>query len=428
MQENKSIEELLFKREIWGLKIANGMRVFVCLLMLPITYILAEKESNEFIFTFSVIFCILIYTLYSIQSLYRKAFCRQIGYVGASMDALAIPLLQIIWYNSAGGTEIIASYLLKTRISDISFLLITINSLTLFPAYPLIVFFSMILTISGSYLYVISQENIFYTSDWVETLLGSSVNVADFFTRLLTLSTTGFAIIIITYIARKMIRQAARMEIANEQLGRYFSPSVAKKITEESAEFLQPGGKIQKVTVLFSDIRNFTSISESLHPKEVLSFLSEYHEKMVEIIFKHGGTLDKFIGDAIMATFGTPEPGENDTLRAALSAREMCKALKEINIEREKKGLFPIHHGIGIHSGEALVGNMGTKNRLEYTVLGDTVNIASRIESSCKTYQQSILFSQMVKTEIENKLETVYIDTIELKGKTKSTELYTLKL
>lgn len=188
----------------------------------------------------------------------------------------------------------------------------------------------------------------------------------------------------ITYSYRKSIYQAAQLEVASTELGRYFSPAVRETIVTQQVSF---GGARVKAAVLFSDIRGFTTMSEKMSPKKP-SALRDYHERMVEVIYRNGGTVDKFIGDGIMVTFGTPQPAEDDAARAVKCALEMQAALAAMN---QQSGM-PVSIGIGIDFGDVIAGDIGSASRLEYTVIGDTVNTASRIESATKDSGKSLLF------------------------------------
>src|SRR5690606_16087006 len=159
---------------------------------------------------------------------------------------------------------------------------------------------------------------------------------------------------------------------------RYFAPNVAAAIVQQR-EAVRLGGERRPVTVLFSDIRGFTTLSEALEPEEIASFLTDYFSEMVEIIFDHGGTLDKFIGDAIMALWGAPIAHADDADRALNAAIAMQKAVDDLNAQWAAAGRPQIGVGIGINHGEAFAGNIGSHRRLEYTVIGDTVNTAARI-------------------------------------------------
>src|SRR3989338_7808349 len=148
----------------------------------------------------------------------------------------------------------------------------------------------------------------------------------------------------------------------------------------KNPEKIKVGGERKKVTVLFTDIRGFTTISEKISPEEVVAMLNEYFTNNLKVVNSFGGVLDKFIGDAMMITFGVPFEAKDDTLRAVKTGIFMRKAIRDLNIQRMRLGKFPIQMGIGINTGYVIAGNVGSEDRMEYTVLGDVVNIAARIE------------------------------------------------
>lgn len=182
-----------------------------------------------------------------------------------------------------------------------------------------------------------------------------------------------------------------------DAMGRYVSPEVVNYL-RQSPDALTLGGHRQEVTVLFSDIRSFTALSESLSPEQVTRFLNDYLNEMVEIIFANGGTVDKFIGDGIMVIYNWPLPQPDHAMRALRTAIEMQQMVTASQQRWNSMGLPSIEIGVGIHTGPAVLGNIGSTRRMEQTAIGDTVNVASRIEGLCKTLGKSlgsgILFSE----------------------------------
>ncbi|MCB9092998.1 MAG: HAMP domain-containing protein [Halobacteriovoraceae bacterium] len=183
-------------------------------------------------------------------------------------------------------------------------------------------------------------------------------------------------------------------------------------------------GKSGQATVLFTDLRGFTSLSESQDAKSTVKMLNDYFEIMVSIINKHGGVIDKFIGDAIMAVWGAPKQSEDDCLNAVNACLEMRKALEIFNAQRMALGLSPIYMGMGLHTGEVISGTVGSSDRLEYTIIGDTVNTASRVESSTKQHGVDLLISETTLKEVQNHIIAKSVARTTLKGKSNFVGLY----
>ena len=205
---------------------------------------------------------------------------------------------------------------------------------------------------------------------------------------------------------------------------KYVPSEVINTILNISADTMLIGNK-QKVTVLFSDIRDFTTISEGMTPEDLVLSLNSYFNYMGEVISKNNGIIDKFIGDAIMAIFGAPVVRDNDAESSIKAALLMLKAVVEFNNEQEKKGKVPFRIGIGINTGEAIVGNIGSEKKVDYTVIGDTVNLASRLEGLSKKYHAKIIISEFTKDTLpENKFFYRELDNVRVKGKLKPVKIF----
>jgi len=221
-----------------------------------------------------------------------------------------------------------------------------------------------------------------------------------------------------------MVKGLKERELIKDAFVRYVTHQVAKKILEHPDK-INLGGEKKDITILFADIRRFTSYAELHSPEEVVGTLNEYFSIMIDIIFKNEGTLDKFIGDCIMVVFGAPFEQNDHPLRAVKTAAEMRASLKEYNTRRAADGKEPINIGIGINSGEAIVGNIGSKKRVEFSVVGDNVNIASRLESISQEGQ--ILVGENTYERIKESVEAEDIGPVKIEGKAELLKVYKIK-
>ena len=221
----------------------------------------------------------------------------------------------------------------------------------------------------------------------------------------------------------KFITENRNKEKIKNAMGKYLSQDIMRNVVS-NIDDLKLGGKRAIVTVLFSDIRGFTSMSEKMSAEDVSVILNEYFSEMEPIIRKYNGVINKFIGDAVMAIFGEPIQDINHAQNAVKCAYEM---LKKVEYLREKwifEGKPKIEIGVGINTGEVFVGNIGTENRMEYTVIGDTVNLASRIEHYNKVYKTNLLVSASTYAHIADIADVIKISEVQIRGKAKKMNIY----
>ena len=186
-------------------------------------------------------------------------------------------------------------------------------------------------------------------------------------------------------------------------------------------------GENRELSILFSDIRSFTTISEAMAPDDLVNSLNRYFSIMVDIIMNRNGIIDKYIGDAIMAFFGAPVHHDDDCLQSVYAGIEMSDAVARFNEDQVRLGKPEFHIGIGISFGEVTVGNIGTERKMDYTVIGDMVNLASRLEGLTKVYKQPLLFSETVHERITNDVPCRLLDSVAVKGKTKGVRIFTAR-
>jgi class 3 adenylate cyclase/HAMP domain-containing protein len=186
-------------------------------------------------------------------------------------------------------------------------------------------------------------------------------------------------------------------------------------------------GNNRLVSILFSDIRSFTTISENMEPDDLVNSLNRYFGLMVDTLMERGGFVDKYIGDAIMAIFGAPTKHPDDALRSVLAGLEMTKSLEVFNVGQRERGKPEFHIGVGINYGVVTVGNIGCNKKMNYTVIGDAVNLASRLEGATKMYHQPLLMSQAVRDRVVDHIHCRQVDKIAVKGKNEGISVYTAR-
>jgi adenylate cyclase len=219
--------------------------------------------------------------------------------------------------------------------------------------------------------------------------------------------------------------QMAKSLREKEMIKRAFARYVAREVVEEllkDPEHLVLTGERREVTVLFCDVRGFTPLSERLTPEEVVLLLNDFYDLMIDATFRHEGTLDKFLGDAVMAIFGAPIAHEDHSVRAIRTALAMREGVERLSAQRIREGKDPITVGVGVSTGEAVAGTVGTQERMEYTVIGDSVNLAARLEAVAKPMQ--ILISGRTYRDVKELVEARPLGVVRVKGKEEEVEVY----
>jgi adenylate cyclase len=220
-----------------------------------------------------------------------------------------------------------------------------------------------------------------------------------------------------------MVKSLSEKELIKEAFSRYVSRQVAGLILSDPDKYISTlKGQRKTIAVLFADIRGFTRIAEALGPEQVVAMLNVYLTYMTDVIFRHEGTLDKFLGDGLMAIFGAPVEQPNSTLNAVRAALDMRERLHKFNLAREIGGEEPVMVGIGINYGDAIVGNIGSRERMDYSVIGDTVNVAQRIQTFTEGGQ--IILAAPAYRRVETYVEGKPLGPHELRGKREKIELF----
>jgi adenylate cyclase len=228
------------------------------------------------------------------------------------------------------------------------------------------------------------------------------------------------------FIEITILGKKIEQEIVNrERFSRLLSPNVAKRVLSGALEVKKGGQLVEECTVFNSDIRGFTRMSEGAHPAAVVDMMNEYFEQMVEVVFKYEGTLDKFMGDGIMALWGAPVTHPDDALRAVSCALEQMDVLARFNRRRVELNEVPLAIGIGIHTGPLVAGYIGSSKALSYTVIGDVANTSARICGIAAPGQ--LLVSEATLAKLQGKIEVEELPPANLKGKEKPFRIFDVK-
>jgi class 3 adenylate cyclase len=250
-----------------------------------------------------------------------------------------------------------------------------------------------------------------------------AINVGDQILQIVFISIPAVVAGIIARLARTLVLRAeeeslkrARLEREREQLQKYLSKELVEVVIAQP-NAMELGGARRHATVMFTDVRSFTPLSESREPEDVVALLNAYFSEMVPIVFRYGGLLDKFLGDGLMAVFGVPFDQQHETKRAVLVALEMLRALERFNRRIEARGYPKLEIGVGIATGTVVAGNIGSPQRMEYTCIGDTVNFASRLQSLSRDLGSEIVLSEAACEALGGRIPTRHLPPIRVKGK-----------
>jgi class 3 adenylate cyclase len=259
-------------------------------------------------------------------------------------------------------------------------------------------------------------------------VLGIPFDLLAFLIVLAVVGSSGYAVYRTVDKSKELFALGIRQMVEKEHVRNAFARYVTKEVVDEilRGHLNVSAGMRREVTILFSDIRGFTSMAEHMTPEAVVTDLNEYFSAMVDVVFRHGGTVDKYIGDGIMAIFGAPLPQHDHALQAVLAADAMRLALGELNAKRTADGKSPLEIGVGIHTGECVVGNIGTAERMDYTAVGDAVNTASRIEGLTKELGADVLLSGETYRQLVGRVLTSPREPLRVKGRTAPIEVHHL--
>ena len=402
-------------RRVDGLRVVSVVLVSISLLNL-IRWIVAPTGELQIVMQGNL--ALNLFTMIYFSLLYQYMGQANYNYflIGGVLTAFAYYLigdyLNDLDSNSFGfGRGLDYSFLFPLVFIVLSILFLRQSIVFLF-----IIFFSLALAYD-MYPSIVMEET-YFSDDW-EVLVsdGNAINLTWLIIWINVWVIICVACWAIVYMIDRLMTDVVKYEKSTAQFGRYFSPSIREKIQESDLLFESQEDTNKMVAVLFTDIDGFTGITESLKSKEVIELLSEYQDRMIKPIFKNSGTVDKFIGDAVMATFGTPVSQGNDVQNAFNCAREMQISMRQWAKERADAGLAPISHRIGIHFGSCVVGNIGNEDRKEFTVVGDVVNVANRVCDACKDLGTDFIITDEVKSRLNEAIQSEIVENFNIRGK-----------
>jgi len=388
---------------------------FIYLIFVP------EREFDTHLRTAAAFGLGLLYSLLWLIYIHTITYRRYHRYASSAIDFTFIVGFNILWSMYSGHKDLSAQ--LKLTSGYVALLVLIVLTGVRFD-YRTVRFVTVLSAIFyGLYIYYGSKlENHTLTLDWDSSIEQPRVfSTIDLFARWLGLVVAGSLMSFILRRVDRLLQKSVFESVKNQQLKQYVSHSVAGEI-EAGRGNLDLAGKRKRVAVLFCDIQGFTALSEELSPEDLLTMLNRYYEVMVDVIFRHEGTLDKYIGDGVMALFGAPRDLENPSLSAISCAIAMLQALNELNA----KYAYNLSIGVGIHVDQVVVGNLGTEVYKNYTAVGRGVNIASRIETLTREAAQPILFSEAVAEDIKDYIVPQPAGRYPLKGISESFALYTI--
>ena len=422
-------DTLTMQRRVYGLKCTLAVLILLGLLVLVTNIILptAYTELGARLVLITNVFAIIA----NLTLLYFLTVERYNLFL-ALMSFILISYFLIVNYAAFLGADNILKEFSERLVTDIfSFpiALVVVSALLLRPEITVATAIFLTAFIALQQLPVLLNDSISVGFNWDKIYSETNiVNGAALVGGWLSFLVSSVSAVTLAWLVQKSSIDAAKTEKTNQVLGRYFSPDIREEIENSEFDLLQKVGREQQVAVLFTDIKGFTQLSEQMQPKDVVEFLSEYQKRMVGSIFTNSGTVDKYIGDAVMATFGTPESRGNDAQNALDCARSMQVSLRQWNKERLEQGLPTVEHRIGIHVGPSIVGNIGGEDRMEFTVVGDTVNVASRICDSCKTFERDVLISEDLLLRLDERLKTELFANVKIRGRQETMSLHGVTL
>lgn len=375
------------KEERQGLLLACKVRSIALLVIVAWQCLQNFTASAAFLFEIGEIGALLILGLLQYYLLISKRYPGWATFIFIAADCLVLSVMFIADNPFETGFDLPAAISLRGSWFVWYFMFLMQAAFSLRPGVVIWCGLSIVVARLGSLLWVLSVPGTFYEVESVPVTIENLMNIyfdpnfvsmEDRFAEVLAVMLVAIGLAIVASRTRRFAEDRVQAERSRSNLARYFSPNMADEISLSGG--LDKTPRDQDVAVLFVDIVGFTAICENEKAENVVALLRDYHSLLADSVFLHGGTLDKYMGDGLMATFGTPRKGPHDATDALRCALDMVDKLRDWNLRRIGAGATPVTVGIGLHYGVAVVGDIGDERHVEFAVIGDTVNVASRVE------------------------------------------------
>lgn len=401
-RRSKRLDSAFRHEELAGLKLATQVRI-AALAAIAVSFFLLESSDTKYInigafATFAAIG----------YANYRIAVARGgqdfISYIFFALDVVLLTVLILVINPAASADGLPPPMMLRLGNFVFYFIFVAFAALSYAPGLMLWAGITSALAWGLGCFYVANLPDTVKISDLPPPSEGWSMYELlanpNFFVpflwqgEIISILIVSSILAVVVWRSRRLVVLQAVVERERANLSRYFPPSMVDQLAASDTPFANE--RRQKVTVLFADIVGFTALSENMTPESTINLLRDFHALLEQSVFENSGTLDKYLGDGLMATFGTPTPGEQDEVNGIKCGLAMLKSIRQWNVERVREGEQEIRLSIGLHSGEAVLGDIGSERRLEFAVLGDVVNVASRIETLTRHHDAALLVSDAV--------------------------------
>ncbi len=395
-------QELLLEKEIQGIKFSlYGKMILLTLVTIASFFVAYSLRELWSVLTFSIFLNIILYVLSKL--LRKRKYISLVGLVCVFLDLAIISVLPLIWYGSIGTeSPMPKAYLVKTYIHFLIAGTLVMNAFSLQPIYPLIYALGVVISQACLLFYAQQDQKILPSANFKELVLGDPILLNNYILSMGIIGTLGFFLAYLTFRVRRTVLQAVQNELKLQKLSEHFSPTTLNDGLRNSESLIPTVGMEIKVAVMYCDIVGFTILSETIGVERTMELLSAYHGLVLEKAFEFKGTLDHFVGDGVYVTFGTPFSTGTDSENALLCSLAILDKLSEFNRNRETKSEKAIHLRIGLHYGNVLFGNTGAENNLEFTVIGDAITGANRLEAYGKDLKKTLIVSKELISEIQN--------------------------